>query len=336
VTTGEGETEGLRRGRRGTDVESTPCLHCGSGEADVILCSAVQLSPATGEVFTFLRCLRCGLVYLSPRPTPEGMAAYYPSDYLPFRGADAWGRWAPLVRGAERRMDRARVRHLTRVVALSTASVVLDVGCGRPSFLASLRDATGATSVGIDPSDAGWRDDPGRWSDLHLIRGSVQANLSQLAERSAGGFHAITLWHALEHEHNPLDLLRQLRSLAAPGALLVVEVPNLASLSARLQGSSWGGLHTPRHTAAYTQSTLAALLEEAGWKVERHLRYGTLDPWALWWLGRAARRGEPLAGSQERRFPGFMAGKVASLPLVLLQRQIPLGLQLALARSPGG
>lgn len=300
-----------------------------------MLRSAVQLSPATGEVFTFLCCPRCGLVYLSPRPTPEGMTAFYPADYLPFQGADAWGRWAPLVRGAERRMDRARVRHLTRSVALSPASVVLDVGCGRPSFLACLRDTTGARCVGIDPSDAGWRDDPGLWSALHLIRGSVQANASQLADRHPGGFHAITLWHALEHEHEPLNLLRQLRSLAAPGAVLVVEVPNLASLPARLQGSTWGGLHTPRHTAAYTPSTLAALLEKAGWKIERQLRHGTLDPWALWWLGRAALRGEPLAGSQERRFPGFMAGKVASLPLVLLQRQIPLGLQLALARSPG-
>jgi len=298
--------------------------------------SAVQLSPATGEVFSFLRCIRCDLVYLSPRPTPAGMAAYYPADYLPFRGADAWGRWAPLVRGAERRMDRARVRHLTRSVALSPTSVVLDVGCGRPSFLASLRDATGVRCVGIDPSDAGWRDDPDQWPDLHLIRGSVEAAASQMAERYPGGFGAITLWHALEHEHNPLDLLQQLRSLAARGALLVVEVPNLASLPARLQGSNWGGLHTPRHTAAYTPSTLGALLQKAGWKVERQLRYGTLDPWALWWLGRAARAGDPLIGALEQRFPGFVAGKVASLPLVLLQRVLPLGLQLALARAPGG
>jgi SAM-dependent methyltransferase len=314
-----------------THLEHTACLLCGANEPEEYLSSRVQLSPATGESFRFQKCRRCGLVYLSPRPTPAGMARYYPPEYLPFRGAAAWGRWAPLVEGSEARMDRRRAREVTRRVGLDPSSAVLDVGCGRPTFLRVLSAQTGARCVGVDPSDSGWSDGSG-WDGLCLIRGTLEDAQDRLREEAENGFHAITLWHALEHEGDPRALLVALRELAAPGALLVIEVPDLDSLSARRHGAHWGGLHTPRHTAAYTPVTLARMLRETGWSVESQHRSGTLDPWALWWLGRQARLGRSLSGSLEGSFVGFVAGKLAASPLTLLQRWIALGVQLAVAR----
>jgi hypothetical protein len=127
--------------------------------------------------------------------------------------------------------------------------------------------------------------------------------------------------------------LRRLRSLAGPGAALLVEVPNYDSLTRRLHGSSWAGFHTPRHSAVYTPATLRAMLEQAGWRVERQEASGTLDPWVLYWLGRQDRRGQALDGNLEPAFPGFMTGKVLTLPLALAQRWISLGVQVAIARN---
>ena len=51
----------------------------------------------TDEVFTFVRCLGCDLVYLAPRVPAAELGRYYTDAYLPYRGARAWGPFAPLV-----------------------------------------------------------------------------------------------------------------------------------------------------------------------------------------------------------------------------------------------
>jgi 2-polyprenyl-3-methyl-5-hydroxy-6-metoxy-1,4-benzoquinol methylase len=279
-------------------------------------------------MFSFVRCRRCGLVYLSPRVRADAIGRYYDEGYAPHRGESAWGVWAPVVRRHGDRLDRARLRWAQRGRQLGPGHAVLDVGCGRPTFLRAVRRATGARAVGVDPV-AAWRHAPGEWEGLELVEG----DLTDL--RLEGSFDVITCWHVVEHLYAPLKALRALREHARPGATLVVEVPDYDSLTRRLQGPYWAGYHTPRHTAAYTADRLRALLEAAGWRVERQVRYGTLDPYVLWWLGRVAYRGDPLHGSLERRFLPFVAGKVvATWPIAALERRLALGLQIALARVP--
>ncbi len=365
------------RAEAATPLEGTPCLLCLDEVAAPYLSSRVQLTPGSREVFRFVRCRRCSLVYLDPRPSEAAIDRFYPPDYLPHRGPEAWGRWAPLVRSSERRLDAERLRWVLGYERLGPGTPVLDVGCGRPTFLHALHSRTGAPCVGLDPTDAGWREDPARWKGLRLVRGVLPEAEGALrrateeagppsAPQGAGmqeppgtagdarrtdrqgpgrrhtrtpgarnGYQVITLWHALEHDYRPLETLRVLRRLAAPGALLIIEVPNLASLTARLHGNDWAGLHTPRHTAAYTPETLERITVAGGWTVTHRLRHGTLDPYILWWIGRRIRKDDSLGGSMEGRFPGFVAGKVALLPLTLLQRWIPLGVQTIVARLEG-
>jgi ubiquinone/menaquinone biosynthesis C-methylase UbiE len=280
------------------------------------------------ERFTFVRCRDCGLVYLDPRVPAGDIGAWYGPDYLPHRGQAAWGRYAAFAAEGQRRTDRVRVRLVTRAAPLLPPSRVLDVGCGRPTFLEALHRRAGVRGVGLDFSDAGWREEPERWraAGLELHRGRLE-ELSL-----AGPFDLVTMWHALEHDYQPLGTLRRLRAMVRTGGTLVVEVPDHDGVTRRLHGSSWAGYHTPRHTAVYTRTTLGAMLQRAGWRVVRQQGYGTLDPYVLWWLGRQERAGRPLDGELQGRFPGFMLGKVLTLPAAW-QRWIPLGVQLAVARA---
>ncbi|MBA3521883.1 MAG: class I SAM-dependent methyltransferase [Gemmatimonadales bacterium] len=305
----------------------TSCPLCGTDESQIVVESAAQMS-ATGNRFTFVRCRQCELIYLSPRVVESEIGRYYEAGYLPHRGAAAWGKYAPLAAEGQRRTDRARVRWARRVSPLGSSSAVLDVGCGRPTFLAAL-GGTGARAVGLDSSDAGWSDDRERWAaaGLELHQSRVSEGLP------AGPFDLITMWHSLEHDYQPLDTLRRLRGVVREGGALLVEVPNYQSLTRRLHGPQWAGYHTPRHTAVYTPATLAALLKRAGWRVEVQHSYGTLDPYVLWWLGRQERAGRSLAGNQEAAFLPFMVGKVLTLPVAALQRWLSLGVQLAVARA---
>ena len=308
--------------------EPTCCLLCDADDAEALVTSAAQMSSRT-ERFTFVRCGRCGLIYLNPRVPERAIGEWYGPDYLPHRGDAAWGRYARFAAEGQRRTDRARVRQAMRSATIGPGTRALDVGCGRPTFLEALHRRTGALGTGFDFSDGGWRDDPARWraAGLELHRG----RLEEL--RLGGDYDLITLWHALEHDYRPLELLGRLRQLARPGATLLVEVPDHEGLTRRVHGSAWAGYHTPRHTAAYTCATLGAMLERAGWRVVRQQRSGTLDPYVLWWLGRQEQRGRRLDGSLEAKFPAFMAGKVATLPLALAQRWVRLGVQLAVARA---
>ncbi|NIP58659.1 MAG: class I SAM-dependent methyltransferase, partial [Gemmatimonadetes bacterium] len=263
----------------------TPCLLCGGREAVPVAVTPPHLAPDRGERFRFVRCSDCGLVYLNPRPDPVSLDRYYGPGYLPHREPGAWGRWAPLVERAESATDRARIRRAYRALSrygpasdgggrrpgrpgssgdgwkADPGIRVLDVGCGRPTFLRALQRATGWTCVGVDTSDAAWGDEPSEWSGLELRTGGPE-DLDP-----AQPFDLITLWHVLEHAYEPRPFLGRLRELTRPGGALVVEVPDHGSLARRLQGESWIGYDAPRHGAAYEPETLRRILTETGWDV---------------------------------------------------------------------
>jgi SAM-dependent methyltransferase len=303
--------------------ETTACPACGSEQSLPVVESRVQMMSGD-ETFTFVACVDCGLVFLNPRVPATEIGHYY-QDYLPHRGPAAWGRWADLVRSAEARTDAARVRTVLGLGSLGSAQAVLDVGCGRPSFLRQLHARSGVRAVGTDFDASGWADSAGEWAGLSLHAGVLEELPVE------GPFDRITLWHVLEHLYQPLDTLRYLRGLARPGTLLVIEVPDHSGLTRRLQGSCWAGYHTPRHTAAYTPATLRGVIERAGWRMVRQYQWGTLDPYVLWWLGRQEQQRRGLQGSLEGRFVPFVLGKIAALPVTLLERWLPLGFQTAIA-----
>ena len=65
-------------------IEEVPCNLCGAIES-VPLYTLQDNGYKTPGEFVLRRCLRCGLMYLSPRPTRETMAAYYPAEYAPYQ-----------------------------------------------------------------------------------------------------------------------------------------------------------------------------------------------------------------------------------------------------------
>jgi 2-polyprenyl-3-methyl-5-hydroxy-6-metoxy-1,4-benzoquinol methylase len=254
------------------------------------------------------------------------VGAYY-ENYLPHRGAAAWGRWAWLVNYDQGRLDQARVRTVRRAGPVTAATKVLDVGCGQPTFLARLRRKTGATCVGVDFDANGWTVPSARWNGLSLHEGELEV-VAPLAP-----FDVITMWHALEHLYAPADALRRLRAMAAPGARLIIEVPNYDSLTRRLHGNRWAGFHTPRHTAAYTPATLRRIVETAGWRVHTQYPYGTLHPYVVYWLGQQEIAGRTWKGSMQPRMIPFIAGRLATTPITLLRRWWPLAVQTLVATT---
>lgn len=92
----------------------------------------------------------------------------------------------------------------------------------------------------------------------------------------SGAWAAVIFWHSLEHLRQPAAALSHAARLLVPGGLLVVAVPNAASLQARAFGDRWFALDLPRHLVHLSPAPLVSKIEALGLRVVRvsHLRGG--------------------------------------------------------------
>jgi len=300
------------------------CLACQHENFTSIQKTQAMMHPS-GASFNFDQCNQCGLVFLNPRVPVEELSEYYSEWYLPYRGDAAWGKYGMLVAGDQKKVDQKRIETVTKYVTLNSDSTVLDIGCGKPDFLKLLSEKYPCRAIGIDFSDSGWAMSKSLYANIELHVGEIES----VKEFPAPDL--ITMWHYLEHDYDPGATLQALKTRSHANTHLVVEVPNFDSKTRKDYGVHWAGYHTPRHTALWTPETMKTLMENNGWKVVRSYPYGTLDPYTLKWMSEMEKRGIDWSKSMESEFWGYVRGKMAYLPVTMLEKQRSLGFMTCVA-----
>jgi len=207
-------------------------------------------------------------------------------------------RLARLVAPLLRRFDRRRLTQL-REVGLSPPGRLLDIGAGRGRFVAQAR-AVGWYAHGIEPSRRGV--EAAKAIGIELVAGDIDS-----ADVPPGSLDAATLWHVLEHVEDPGAALERIAGWLRPGGMLLVGVPNLASVQARLGGARWYHLDVPRHRTHFTLAGLESLLRAHGLEpVDARHVLAEHNPFGLWvslvsrgtrvpsWLYHALKHNAPL------------------------------------------
>ena len=127
-------------------LEDADCALCGSSEKTLEYTVEDWRYCLPGR-FGVVRCTRCGLVYTSPRPTPEAIGQFYPSTYLPHAIPTASHR--PLLHTLRQLVFGGRKSVATGLLGFIHNSVtfrglvwkesasprVLDIGCGVGEYL---------------------------------------------------------------------------------------------------------------------------------------------------------------------------------------------------------
>ena len=161
--------------------------------------------------------------------------------------------FAPLLAPLRRLAERDRLRFLA---AVPQGARVLEVGAGDGRFVAMLA-AAGFEARGIEPS-------PSACEAAARIGAPVVNASAEGAAIDAGAEDAVVFWHALEHTADPGAVVARAREWLAPGGRLIVAVPDLASLQARIGGDRWFHQDVPRHRTHFTRAGLVRLLERTG------------------------------------------------------------------------
>jgi SAM-dependent methyltransferase len=255
------------------------------------------------ERFELARCPRCGTaVTLGPLP-PD---LYDAGAYRP--GAPRLQR---LARPALGLFDRQRLS-LVRSMARPPARL-LDAGAGKGRFVATALSA-GYDAFGFEPSARGVA--AAAAAGAPVERASIERAVIE-----PSSVDVATLWHVLEHLEEPGPALSRLREWLRPGGGLLVGVPNLGSLQARLAGDRWYHLDVPRHRTHFTERGLRELLGARGFRVlgTHHLLLEH-NPFGMWQslVSRATRTPSYLYNLLKRNAPlrsPDLAITVAALPL---------------------
>nr|BFD30383.1 methyltransferase domain-containing protein [Pigmentibacter ruber] len=293
------------------------CPLCGSIESVFVLHSKTQLQD-DNCIFQFDRCLNCSSIFLKNPPFEEDLKKYYSDNYLPYSNSKPWGKYTFVVNIWQNMVDKKKCNLLLKYIDNKKIFNILDYGCGKPTFLKKLSTFNQGIFVGFDFSDNGWKDSHEKFLKLKL--------LSNDFEKIQEKFDVITLWHSLEHHFHPVELISELKNKLKSNGLIIIELPNYKSFFVNKQKGDWGGLHTPRHSVIYSPESLTYLMNQNGFRIKKILKYGTLDAFTLWWLGRVSKYN--IFNSLfpfENLFVKFFLLKVITFPFFIFEKYLNLG-----------
>ncbi len=223
----------------------TDRLHCISGEFDIY------------------SCISCGVLFTIPQLSGRDLKRFYPDDYYAyktFRHRSLKEKLILILTNPLVFVDRS-VEKLTNLLLFPfkrkvigyPGQKVLDVGCGAGEYLKLLR-LKDCELFGIDYGKA---DEEG------LAQVGIKYTNCELKDAPFTDqmFDVITMNHVFEHLDDPIFHAKKLYRMLMLGGILIVGVPNVASINRYIFGRLWMNFDIPRHLFHYTPKVISNIFE---------------------------------------------------------------------------
>lgn len=229
---------------------ATPCPACKAMTGQRL----TQKDGKSGQPLAVLQCAGCGLGRIDPMPTAEDLDHWYSSHYREEYKAATVPRLSHVLRAARIAAERWMWAREQPGFLLPQHS--LDVGASSGEFV-YLLERLGVRGMGIEPH-AGYARFARESLGLDVLNGSLSQVVGGLAPES---FDLVSLFHVLEHLHDPVEALRALGRRLTPQGLLYIEVPDASRMG------SPRNTFFRAHTLYFTAHTLRAVTQAAGFTV---------------------------------------------------------------------
>lgn len=252
------------------ELENIPCPNGCPVNDELVLTGRDRLHGLPGE-FNVVKCRTCALMRTNPRPTPETIGFYYPDDYGPYLGTRI--KPAPEYKQSAsklflRKIYKSIFRFNSNIIPPLPSGRMLEVGCASGSFLAVMAEQ-GWNVQGIEFSDTPAEN--ARAAGFLVTTGSVES-----APAPSDPVDLVVGWMVLEHLHDPIYALTKLANWTRPGGWLAISVPNAAAAEFHILKGSGYALQLPTHLYHYTPESLARVLANSGWRIEKIFHQRTL------------------------------------------------------------
>ena len=248
----------------------------------------------SGESFELFKCSDCGFIFLRDHPDETAIGRYYASDEYISHNDSASGFINNLYRLSRTVTLRKKRSIIKRYSGLKSGSL-LDIGSGTGHFIAFMKEA-GWTVKGLEIND--------KARDYSVSRFGMEViSREHLSSLTSACFDCITLWHVLEHLHEPGKYASEIVRLLKPGGICIVALPNCASFDAKYYGVYWAAWDVPRHLWHFTPPSFRVFVEKTGLKIKK-MRKLPLDVFYISVLS------EKYKGSRYSFFTGIIKGLV--------------------------
>jgi 2-polyprenyl-3-methyl-5-hydroxy-6-metoxy-1,4-benzoquinol methylase len=220
--------------------------------------------------FDFSTCLACTTIYMTPRPSPEIMAAYYANS-------ENYAYWAEHIFPASEAARREKIHKpwLERVIAYcerhgTRRGTLVEVGPGFGTF-AALAVASGDFErvLAVEPTP--------EMAAACRARGVavIEKRIEEIGDE-LGTVDVMVSFEVIEHLFAPQLFLAQCARLVRPGGLLILSCPNGQGFDIALLGEKALAVDA-EHVNLFNPNSLSLLVAAHGFDVLEATTPGRLD-----------------------------------------------------------
>lgn len=217
------------------------------------------------DQFRYEECSYCGCIQIKSLPT--NIEKYYPPHYYSFTTECAKLKRQPLfkrlfkdfrIKKKYRQGKNQDVLNYLKPIKVLPSQRILDVGCGKGSYLCSLFNIGFEKVTGVDkfiPTEID-----------HKF--GVKVYKKDLMDLSPNRYHIIMMHHVLEHMDQQINELKSCHRLLKHNGYLIVRIP-IINKAWEIFKENWVQLDAPRHFFIHTLKSFKLLAEKTGFKIEK-------------------------------------------------------------------
>lgn len=224
------------------------------------VCGSADLRPlfqwndnSCDTTFFVETCNACTVAFVNPQPTWEELQPYYTESYWPYQPPNA-EELASILKVALQTREYDRIK-------LNSSDSVLEIGPGSGRFLLAAQHVC-RSAIGVEPSPAATKILRAQGCNIH------NSHFEEFARSYVGEkFSLVVMSHVLEHLPQPVDTLRQIKSVMGSDSVLLMRMPNAGSWAFQVVKGEWMGTDLPRHLIHWNERALTTLAQRTGMKI---------------------------------------------------------------------